>query len=603
MKTTLLVLAIMVGALLNILVGLLRRKKTPPPLPNTHRGCVVDAEKNALPDIKLDEKGRWLPIEMVVNPNPIHIYCLDDDPAKKVGDDAPLKSSDEIPDIRGKKPDGGWGSYYLGINDLMPDIDKDFPVSRVPAIDPAKYDLDFEKFRAKGKPISKKIDPEKEIDKILDEVKRVDKVADAVHPDYKCGCDGGISMVTWKCVKCDRQHYNYPQLFGNEFIIDCRTCGRKINTQVDKCYHCGLEKERQFYANSCACCKYPIPQAYTYCSNCGPCPYCNTNTNQRLPVCTHCGRSFKDGSKEEQYDPDLSARNLYRLRGMRQAATKPNSDSDFLRDLPEGVTSIRILPAAPNGVFNTHNWFVARRQHYLGSYGKGRNDLTVQCKKRPVNGKWHGECPICDKWNEVWKNVGLAEKDGNFKEASRLKEVAGTLKPRPRFYYNVIVNSSHHKSVIGKTVPIIYSAGEQIHNQICRHLDENYCKSQGEEATNIVDLGPKGYSIKIIKRLSGSEESRAFGHPGWPTYDVMPHLRPKVAGTNDEIEAWMANLWDLEMVALGWDKDAATMEAMFKDACAAFNLDIAYHKEKTQKEIDELAVADDDFLKELKKMC
>lgn len=193
-----------------------------------------------------------------------------------------------------------------------------------------------------------------------------------------------------------------------------------------------------------------------------------------------------------------------------------------------GTVTARILPPVRGGKLYQYN-----RTHKM-------NDRSIHCPRPLVNGKWDYkvECPICDYYSGLWKQIDKMEKAGHVEEAKKLKAEARSIKPVERYYYNAIVRTMVGED--GKTMnnvgPRILSVGKKLHKQLIRAI-------VGEEGDpdsklgNFTDL-KSGYDFIIRKEVTPGE--------GFPNYDRSGFARSmSPAGTPEEIKLWAEALHDL----------------------------------------------------------
>lgn len=239
---------------------------------------------------------------------------------------------------------------------------------------------------------------------------------------------------------------------------------------------------------------------------------------------------------------------LRRVRTEKVNTNKPGAD-DFWRP-KDGSYLIRLLPAAPDGLLTTKTPFIRRKQHYLGGLGQGHK--TVQCAKRfnEKTNKWEGNCPVCNHWQRLWANYDIANRKGYRKEAEQYREQAMRCKGMERVYFNVLISeNSMWKG------PFIWSCGILAFNDIKALLndDEGLWKDLFDPK--------KGYSL----RISREARNRWTGEPGYPKFEIRPKRDPSPIGDDHTTDYLLANMWDLEAVAKGWDKTEAELVAALND--------------------------------------
>lgn len=208
---------------------------------------------------------------------------------------------------------------------------------------------------------------------------------------------------------------------------------------------------------------------------------------------------------------------------------KPVPDSgtkteDFLM-LQDGDTRIRILPR-----LDSEEFYVVCRQHYLRD---GHNPNTIQCDKKMVEGKWTGDCPICDHYASLWKQ---AETYHSGSDSHRdITDKARVLKPVERYYYNVI--SSRQTSVsVEDSTPKLMSVGKSLHEQImatvCNLGDDGDIQS------------PTSGRDFIIRKETGRFQ-------GFPIYTSQSCAPTELKTPVDDL---LEKSYDLTQIAAKWKK-------------------------------------------------
>jgi hypothetical protein len=278
-----------------------------------------------------------------------------------------------------------------------------------------------------------------------------------------------------------------------------------------------------------------------------------------------------------------------------------------------GTVAVRILPPAKGAKLFQYN-----RIHTI-------NGRKVHCPRPLVNGKWdrNVNCPICNYYTQLWKEVDQLDAQGRVADANRLKAEARNLKPVERYYYNAIARSA---VVDGETKhnvgPRILSIGKILHTMIIRAM-------VGEEGDpdsklgNITDL-KNGYDFIIRKEVTSGD--------GFPKYERSGFARnPSPAGEPEEIKNWAASLHDLtklrnpkELEVL--EKELAIHRGLIEDDDVSFNKDEFDNKwgkksnvstappvtaEKTETVVQDVSsvvesmdapIEDEEFMKELENM-
>lgn len=171
---------------------------------------------------------------------------------------------------------------------------------------------------------------------------------------------------------------------------------------------------------------------------------------------------------------------------------------------PGQTVVVRLLPG-----------WVSVRYHRL-------NDANYLCGKTLQNNQWKGLCPACDAYGASWVG-GVGDK---------------TLKPFERFFWNVISRPDNDG-------PLVYGAGRTVQTVIC----ENILGSGGETVLGqpkppVKALGDVTHLLRGRDMTISSKVVHA-GNMQYPQYSVS-FGRPKRAGSDAEIERWLAQAYDLQ---------------------------------------------------------
>lgn len=209
---------------------------------------------------------------------------------------------------------------------------------------------------------------------------------------------------------------------------------------------------------------------------------------------------------------------------------KSDGQSNFLDNfvpMPEGEGSVvlRLLPPK-SGVLP----FVATRTHKM-------NGKNFHCPCNLVNGKWQGNCPICNHYRSLWKQSDTASEE----EAKALQAEARSIKPVERYYWNAIVRTLTNKQgqVEHNVGPKIFSCGKQLQSKLLRAMTGDPVVGL-EGLGDITDVtGAEGCDLQVIKRLVAS------GGEKYPNYNESVFKKPSPAGTEEDIATWLENLHDL----------------------------------------------------------
>ena len=302
--------------------------------------------------------------------------------------------------------------------------------------------------------------------------------------------------------------------------------------------------------------------------------------------------------------------------------SQENVQGNFLDNfvqMPEGNghVMLRILPPAKPGVFERpkNGLYSVTRTHRV-------NSKSLHCPKELVNGKWVGTCPVCDWYNYLWAK---SDKTSNKDEAASLQSDARKIKPVERYYYNVIVRQvvNEKTGALEKNVgPKILSVGKTLHKQIIRAMVGD--PELGEAPLGDVTDFTRGRDFRLSKTMVKS------GNDSFPNYNASKFLDATPAGSPDEITKWESNLHNL--AALRIIKPFEEMKKQLKihlgviaDAPSTNGFDPSeFQKNETTtttttvsspttapaqnsasapvSESPSEAIADDDFMKELKRL-
>lgn len=231
----------------------------------------------------------------------------------------------------------------------------------------------------------------------------------------------------------------------------------------------------------------------------------------------------------EQYDElDMSELNFERNR------LTPGKQQDYLANFvklteEDGYVIVRLLPPRKGGKL-----YCATRTHKMN----GRN---IHCPRTLdlATGKWKGDCPICDYYNYLWRQVDDLTKRGQLAEAAAIRAKARSIKPVERYYYNCIVRKSNPN--VGQTPkngPLILSIGKQLHTRIVKAI-------VGDKELDLEPLGNvthpiSGRDFKIIKKIVHSDGQK------FPNYNESVFTQsPSILGTDEEVAEWLEKLHDI----------------------------------------------------------
>jgi len=177
-----------------------------------------------------------------------------------------------------------------------------------------------------------------------------------------------------------------------------------------------------------------------------------------------------------------------------------NANSDFLSNfmqIMEGTNVVRVLPGKDEDTL----FYAETKIHRVPD--ENGNVKNVHCRKI------HNEpCPLCDSYYSLWK------------EPNKDEDLARQIKPRSRYYMNVLDRDSGSVKILSIGVILFKKI-------IAAMLDEDF--------GDITDLA-SGHDFKIIKQMEGQ----------WPKYDQsQPRPKSSEAGSKAEVAAWMDSLHDI----------------------------------------------------------
>tara|TARA_R110002051_G_scaffold180409_1_gene249915 strand:- start:371 stop:1111 length:741 start_codon:yes stop_codon:yes gene_type:complete len=177
-----------------------------------------------------------------------------------------------------------------------------------------------------------------------------------------------------------------------------------------------------------------------------------------------------------------------------------NANADFLNkflQIQEGTNAVRILPGKDDDTM-----FYAETSIHRIPNGEGQVK-NVHCRKI------HGEpCPLCDTYYSLWK------------EPNKDEDLARQIKPRSRYYLNVVDRETGDVKILSIGVILFKKI-------IAAMLDEDF--------GDITDL-ESGHDFKIVKIMEGQ----------WPKYDQsQPRPKASEAGSRAEVASWMESLHDI----------------------------------------------------------
>lgn len=123
------------------------------------------------------------------------------------------------------------------------------------------------------------------------------------------------------------------------------------------------------------------------------------------------------------------------------------------------------------------------------------------------------------------------------------RKIATQCKGMERYYMNVMTYDKFGEP--DRAQPAIWSVGKLMFADIKKTMSFRI-SMEDDEPLNLLDL-EKGHNLQVNVKLKGG---------GFPQYTLIPRRRETHAalGDNAKVERWMANIWDLNIVSLGWQK-------------------------------------------------
>lgn len=229
------------------------------------------------------------------------------------------------------------------------------------------------------------------------------------------------------------------------------------------------------------------------------------------------------------FNLDVMKQDLNRVEQKPGQSDTNRADKYVILPSGEGTTTLRILPAdTPRGRYLP---YASARLHYINKRG-------YHCLREVQDGRWRGDCPVCSYYSYLYEQAKNAKTE---EEANDIKQLARSIKPIERYYYNVIqrkfTHPETHEQELNKGV-LILSVGKSIHSRILRAFVGNE-KFDEKPLGNIAH--PKtGRDFKIIKQLVRSDGQE------YPNYDASRFEEESSLGSAEEMKRWLNSLWDLE---------------------------------------------------------
>lgn len=294
---------------------------------------------------------------------------------------------------------------------------------------------------------------------------------------------------------------------------------------------------------------------------------------------------------------DMSAELSQELQ--RLTADPKAQNNNFLKNfvmMPKqsGVVVVRILPPTEG-----QKWFFCTtRTHKL-------NDRNIHCPRVFQGGKWVGKCPICEYYSWLYQQA-----DKGASDAEALKAEAKSIKPVERYYYNVIVRDNAETGQGEKDGPLILSVGKIIHTKVIQGIcgDSNLQEEGLGDVTNVTT----GHDLKIIKKMKPGGQFPEYGDSKFLGVSVL-------SKDSSKIETWMKARHDIHALRKVLSEDELkralrVYKGLETDSRQSFNPEefmpkagsttVPVSTEKTavsvQVDDDDLSLADDDFIKDLR---
>jgi len=219
--------------------------------------------------------------------------------------------------------------------------------------------------------------------------------------------------------------------------------------------------------------------------------------------------------------------NAIRQENIRLETKGQNNFLDNFVPMPEGTGTVVIRLLPPRGDLKLP--YVVTRTHKL-------NNKNLHCPMTLVNGKWQGNCPVCNYYRYLWKESENVGED----EAKKLQAEARSIKPVERDYWNAIVRLMKNKAgdVERNVGPKIFSCGKQLQSKILRAM----CGAPEFDEAELGDVTDvnNGRDLKVIKSMTQS------GKDEFPNYNESKFLNESLAGNDEEVSRWLENLHDLQ---------------------------------------------------------
>lgn len=194
---------------------------------------------------------------------------------------------------------------------------------------------------------------------------------------------------------------------------------------------------------------------------------------------------------------------------------------DFIQmPLNAGDKILRLLPPRKGDKL-----FYSIRIHRVAP--KGLSFKNYHCHKELINNKWEGNCVICDKYAEFWRNFSNGQVPYFYKgNLDEFRRDIGEIKPNERHYYNAIERDNDEKTGI-------LSIGKFVHATIMKSIVGDEHTPPLGDVTNI----KTGRDFILRKRVVNGS---------FPSYDGSCFAaETSPLGTKQQIKKWQSEMHDL----------------------------------------------------------
>lgn len=203
--------------------------------------------------------------------------------------------------------------------------------------------------------------------------------------------------------------------------------------------------------------------------------------------------------------------------------------------------TVRILPSSSKKLC------VATRYHRFNN-----DDYT--CHRVLKDGKWVGNCVICDKYNESFRiveGVVAGSAPSKYKgDMDAFKNDVRSIKPIDRYYFNVIARDELARD--DNLGPMIWSCGQSLYQIILRGIVGDPSNSNVKALGDVTH--PKtGNDLQVISKLV------AVGTTPFPNLSDSFFRDSSRLGNKKQIDKWLGSLWDLHEIPNQKVKDDSEM--------------------------------------------